>query len=406
MTTESRTGGLRAILIATGVAGALGYVIQLLAPALLPSDSAYVSFSVFWATTYLCVATLSGVQQEVTRAARPEAGEQVPPVLRQFTAIAALAVLVVVALLAAFVGPTILPGQTALMAVALAVGVVGYLLMAVLSGVLYGLRLWTAVAAMTIVDITIRALLVIGALLLGLDDYWLALAISLPFGLAFLVVWWRWRGSVVGAFRLDVSLRVLLLHVVGTVGAAAAMGVMMNGLPLLLGITAADADPAVLAGLILAVTLTRAPIVIPLLAVQSYLISIFRDGRSEVRRRVLLAVVGVAAVVTLLAVAAWFVGPWVIQLVSSGKFAIEPSMMATITASAGLVALMCVTGPALVSHRRHAAYAAGWAVAALLTVGALMLPVDLPSRVMLALLAAPAAGVVVHLASVVRGSWD
>jgi O-antigen/teichoic acid export membrane protein len=406
MRTERSAGGLRAILIATAIAGALGYAIQLLAPALLPTDAAYVTFSVYWSTIYLCVAALSGIQQEITRAATPVTNEPPSSTLRTFTLIAGAALVVIVAALSVLVGPAILPDHTLLLAIALGIGVVGYLVMAVLSGVLYGLQLWRAVATLTILDILFRAVLVIAALLLGLDDYWVALAVSLPFGLAFLAVWMIWRRSVVGQFRLDVGLRRLLLHVLGTVGAAAAMGVMMNGLPLLLGLTTRSADAGVLAGLILAITLTRAPIVIPLLALQSYLISIFRGGGEAVRRRVLLALLAVAGVVAILAGLAWLIGPWAIGWVSSGKFVIEPAMMAAITASAGLVALMCVTGPALVSHREHVAYVAGWAVAALLTVGLILVPIDLSSRVALALLAAPACGLAIHVTAVMRGSWD
>ena len=215
-------------------------------------------------------------------------------------------------------------------------------------------------------------LLAISALAIGLPVEWIAFAVSIPFGLAFLAVWVRTRSAVVGAFRLDVRLGRLLAHTLSTVTAAASMGLMMNGLPMLLGVTARGSEQAVLAGLILAITLTRAPIVVPLLALQSYLISIFRGGGRTMLRRILLALVAAASGVVVLAVAAWFLGPWVIEFISAGRFEIDPAMMAAITASAGIVALMCITGPALVSQRRHTPYVAGWVTAALLTVALLL----------------------------------
>ncbi|MET1019606.1 MAG: hypothetical protein ABWX62_06455, partial [Microterricola sp.] len=324
------------------------------------------------------------------------------PVLRQFTLISIAVVIGVVSVLAVLLGNAILPGPTLFLAGALSVGVVGYLLVAVLSGVLYGLRLWSAIAWLMILDAGIRAALVIIGLALGWSPGWIAVAISIPFGLAFLAMWARTRSAVVGAFRLDVRLRRLLANASGTVAAAAAMGVMMNGLPMLLGLTAHGSEEAVLAGLILAITLTRAPIVVPLLALQSYLISIFRGGGREMLRRILYALLLATAGVLVLTLLAWLIGPWAIQVISGGQFVIEPAMMAAITVSAGLVAMMCVTGPALLSQHRHAPYVSGWVLAALLTVAALVLPLPLAPRLMIALLAPPAIGLIMHIVALVR----
>jgi len=403
MKAESPGAGLRSILFATAVAGVLGYAIQLLAPALLPDDASYISFSVYWSTLYLCVAALSGVQQEITRASRRVTNEPASPVLRQFVLIGAVTAVVVVTVLAVLFGPQILPGPTAFLAVMLSIGVAGYLLVAVLSGVFYGLRMWSAVAWITIADAVIRAALVLTGLVAEWSIEWIALAVSVPFGLAFLIMWVLTRRHVVGAFRLDVGLRRLLINIASTVVAAAAMGLMMNGLPMLLGVTASDTGQATLAGLILAITLTRAPIVVPLLALQSYLIAMLRGKGHEVRRRLLQALGLAVAAVALLSLAAALVGPWLVGVVSDGRSVISPAMMAAITAGAGIVAMMCVSGPALLGQGRHAPYVAGWVVAAVATVAGLLLPLPLDTRVALILIVPPAMGVVVHLAAVWSG---
>lgn len=399
---ESAAAGLRKILLATAVAGALGYVIQLAAPALVDNDANYVTFSVYWSTLYLFVAALSGVQQEITRAAHPAAGTPGSPVLRQFTLIAATVSVIVVAVLAMLFGASILPGPTGVLAGSLSVGVVGYLLVAVLSGVLYGLRLWTAVAAITVLDVAIRALLVIGGLYAGWSPEWIAVAVSVPFGAAFVIVWLAVRRRVVGAFRLDVGLGSLLAHVGGTVAAAAAMGLMMNGLPMLLGISTGAADTSALAGVILAITLTRAPIVVPLLALQSYLISLLRGGGSLVRRRILIALAIGVVVGAILSLVAAIIGPWAISTVSAGRSEVDATMMAAIAAGAALVAMMCVTGPALLAARRHTEYVLGWVVSAALTVVCLFTPISLEPRLVLTLLLPPCVGVVVHVIAVWR----
>lgn len=401
---ESAGAGLRSILVATAVAGALGYAIQLAAPVLLSDDASYVTFSVYWSTLYLCVAALSGVQQEITRAARPVSGEPPSAVLRQFTLAAVATVIVVVSVMGVLLAPLILPESSLPLVMALTIGVVGYLLLATFSGVLYGLRRWRAVAATTILDAGFRAVFVLIALAAGWPAEWVALSVSLPFGLAFLAVWVRVRHGVIGAFRLDVGLSRLVAHVAGTVVAAAAMGLIMSGLPMLLGATAGAVDRAALAGLILAITLTRAPIVIPMLALQSYFISTFRGAGAALLRRVLLVCAGLAAVIVAISALAWLVGPWAIGVLSAGRFTIGGPMMAVITLSAGLVALMCVTGPVLISERRHIPYVGGWVVAALATIGALLLLLPFELRLTLALLAAPALGLLVHIAALVSAN--
>ncbi|MGK3953404.1 hypothetical protein ACLKM7_13915 [Microbacterium sp. I2] len=402
MKAEDARAGLRSILIATGVAGILGYAVQLLAPALLPDGAGYVTFAIYWSTLYLCVAALSGVQQEVTRASR-RAGDSPPnATVRNFALILIGIVVVAVTLVALLAGPVVFPGATGALATALGAGLAGYVLVAVLGGVLYGLRLWTAVAWLTIIDAGIRALLVLLGFVGGWAPEWIALAVSVPFGLAFLLVWLRMRRSVVGAFRLDVRLGRLLANTAGTVLAAAALGLMMNGMPLLLGLASSGTDPVVLAGLILTITLTRAPLVVPLLALQSYLISIFREAGRTLMRRILLALAAAAVAVAVLAGLAWAIGPWAIELISRGQYAVTPAMMATITASAGLVGMMCVTGPALVGRGRHIPYTAGWVTAAALTVAAMFLPLPFDARLTLALLVPPAVGLSVHVVAVWR----
>ncbi|MET0862058.1 MAG: hypothetical protein ABW091_13635 [Microbacterium sp.] len=397
---ESAASGLRNILVATAIAGILGYVVQLLAPALLASDESYITFSVYWSTMYLFVAALSGVQQEITRGAREVDGGAPRSPLGRYTIIVAAVSLSAVIVMAALLGPLILPGSTVVLAAALGVGVIGYILVAVLGGVLYGLRLWAAVAALTISDALFRAVLVVVGLLAGWSAELIAFAISIPFGLAFLAVWLGVRRAVSGRVVLDVPLRRMLTNTLGTVLAAAAMGVLMNGLPTLLGITSREADPAVLAGLILAITVTRAPIVVPLLALQSYFLSILRGRGPVLRRRIFIALGVTAAGVAVLSCAAALVGPWAIGVISGGRFTISAAMMATITAGAGLVAMMCITGPALLAQDRHVPYAAGWVVAAALTPIALLLPIALDARVALTLLVPPVVGLTVHLVAI------
>ncbi|MGC5222266.1 hypothetical protein ACPW96_06645 [Micromonospora sp. DT81.3] len=399
---DSTASGLRAVLIATAIVGALGYAIQLLAPALLADESVYVAFSVFWSTLYLGVSAMSGVQQEVTRAAHPAAHEPPNAVLRTFTLAAAGVVVVASAVVALVFGGRILPGSAVVTGVVLAVGLVGYLVVAVLSGVLYGLRLWGAIAWLMILDAAIRAVLLTVGFALQLPIGWLALLIAVPFVLAFGIVWLVIRRRVVGAFRLDVPLGRFAAHAWGTVGAAAASGVLITGLPMLIGITAAGSPPETLGALLLTITLTRAPIVVPIIALQSFLISaVFRGGRVRTARLIQI-LAALLAVVAVLAVAAAFIGPPIVSWVSAGRFEIAGWMVSVVVLSAGLVAAMSVTSPALISARRHTANLVGWLVAALLTIGALLLPVDASTGIAVALTVPAFVGLVIQAIALTR----
>lgn len=399
---EPAPRGLRTILVATAIAGVFGYGIQLLAPRMLTDESAYIAFTVFWSTLYFGIAAMSGIQQEIARAAAPVVDEPPSATLRNFTLAAAGTVTLAAGALAYFFGDQILPGDRLQLAVLLAIGFVGFLANTVLGGVLYGMSKWRPVAELIVIDGGIRAILVISGFAAQVPLSVLALGVVFPFGAAFGVVWVRFRGEVVGHYRLDVSFRRLTTHVIGTVGAATATGVMITGLPMLIGLTSAGEPEAAVGSLILAITLTRAPIVIPVIALQSFLISaVFRGGRVQPGRLLRMLSVALAGIAALAAVGA-LIGPPLIEWISIGRFEVTGWMAATIVASAGLVGAMCVTGPALIAVRGHLANVIGWAIAAALTVGALLLPFPLDARVGLALLLPPLIGLAFHSVALVR----
>lgn len=407
--TDGGGSGLRWILLSTAVAGLLGYVIQVAAPRLLDGAS-YVSFSVLWSTIYLCVAAMSGTQQEVARASRPSTGHSPNTVLRTFT-LSAIAVVVMIALaVAAWLAATALSLSFIGLAAVLSVGFVGYLLNAVLSGVLYGLQLWRGVALVTALDAAMRIVFLAVAFTFGADAIWLGLGIAFPFGLSFTLAWFVLRRRVVGRFALDVGFASLSRNVLSTVGAAACSGVMISGLPLLIGATSATIPASAVGALLMAINLTRAPIVVPVVAMQSYLISaVFRDrDRDSTSPGRLFGLLGAAlAFMAILSAIAYLLGPWLIGLISAGTFEIDAPVIATVVFSAGLVALMCVTGPALVARGSHLANIAGWGIAAALTVGCLVVPVDFTARTLVALTAPAIAGLIAHviaLLSTTRGS--
>lgn len=400
-TTDRARSGFRVVLLATVIAGIAGYAIQLIAPTALGSDD-YVAFTVFWSTMYLGGAAISGVQQEISRAVRPAEGSPGGGrVLVRFGLAAAVIAAAAAVIASSVLGDAVLAGPRGPVALALVIGFVGYLATSILTGVSYGLHLWRAVATGVIVDALVRVALLLVGFAFGWGPDVLALLIAVPFGLAAVLVWVVFRRRFRSSVALDIGPQRLAVHVVSAVVAAAASGVMISGLPMLIGVTSWAAPATETGAILLALTVTRAPIVVPVIAFQSFLIAtVFRAGGASAARLLRVVAVIIAGGV-LLAVVGWFAGPWVVGLLSSGRYALSPAGAAVIVFSAALVAAMCVTGPALIALRRHTVNAIGWSVASVLTVLALWLA-DGEYRIPLALLGAPAVGLVVHLIAVLR----
>ncbi|MFK4853263.1 hypothetical protein ACI3KT_16620 [Microbacterium sp. ZW T6_19] len=397
---DAAPSGLRHILLATIIAGGIGYAIQLVVPVLAPQE--YLTFATMWSATYLIVTCLSGIQQEITRAARyDDKGSGFRP-WAWFTLAAALSAAAAVVVVFAVIGAQLFPDDTALIVAAIALAAIGYALVAAISGAIYGLKDWSAVAGMTIADSAIRGVTIGLALIAGAGAVTLAWATAVPFLLAAAAIW-LWVGRRVRAnLTLDVGLAALMRNAGATVLASLSTGALISGLPLLLKTFAADAGADMLASLVLVITLTRAPLVVPLVALQGYLIVSFRDRRDTVNSAILRWVGVVLAAVLALAALAALAGPPLMAWLYASFVQLTPIDFALIVVGAGFTGVLCITGPAVLVAGRHAWYTAGWTTSAIITVVVLMLPFDPHSRILVALLAGPVLGVLVHLVAMRR----
>jgi hypothetical protein len=141
--------------------------------------------------------------------------------------------------------------------------------------------------------------------------------------------------------------------------------------------------------------LTRAPLIVIVLSLQTLLVvRLRRNTRSaDLVVRLVLATVAASAV---LAMAAWLVGPAVGEALNVAV-ALDRWVYGGVVLSAGVTASLVITGAARLSDGKHAIYAAGWVAAALTQIACMAVPGSLVSRLMVALFAAPAAGILVHV---------
>lgn len=406
MTDESTTAGLArarsngplVILLGTAIGGGSGYVLTILAGARLGAEG-YAPFAIFWSSLYLVIAALTGLQQEISRAAHPRKSAVSRPVARNFALAGAITMAVVTLATAPLWQSVVFPSNGWSLVLPLAFGFASYVVTAVTAGVLYGISLWPLIGGMIAADGILRLVLTGGALLVTDDIAVLAWAVVLPFLLAPLALWVFLRSRLVGRFELDVGYRSLTGNMLRTLPGSLATGVLISGFPALLGATSQHVPAAELAALAFSINLARAPLVIVVLSLQSYFLVTFQRSASPLRTMALLLLATAGGAVVLAAAAAWL-GPAILGAVFGPDFVVDGVVLGSVVGSGGLVGMLCITGAAVLAGSRHILYSTGWVVAAATSVVLLLAPLEFSLRAVLALVVGPAVGLLAHLLGV------
>jgi O-antigen/teichoic acid export membrane protein len=386
---------------ATAIAGLAGYAVTWLVFRGI-GPASYATFAVFWSALYLVVGGLSGLQQEFTRATSPRVADAPPatPHRARATPFAVVASLVVgagVGISALAWAPLVFTEGAVGLVAALAVGVASYALVAVISGSLYGVSRWGTLAVLIATDAVLRLVLVGVGLLLHATVLTLAWLVVLPFALTLLIWAPLLLRNLRGRSALDVGYRQLVKNSGGTITAAVATAVLVSGFPLLLGIAGTGVEPAVLGSLVFAITLTRAPLVITLMALQSYLVVVFRSAGAALGRRLRLILAIVVAAGLLLGVAVTLAGVPVLDLVAGRSLGVDAVFLVLLVVSSVLIAVLSITGSLVLAEDRHILYTCGWGAAALVTLITLLAPGEFVVRLDWSLITGPAVGIAVHL---------
>lgn len=403
MTRSFRWGGAAELLVATVTAGVAGYAITWIVFRWI-GPAAYATFAVYWAALYLIIGALSGVQQEVARATRPiERGTRTTASRsRNLALIGPLVVAVLIGATSPTWGPTALGGQWGALVVPLAVGTGSYVAVAVLAGSLYGVRSWGPIAFMLVADPVLRLAALLVALLFTHDMVVLAWCVSLPLFLVPIGSWFLIRRRLVNVTEVDAGYRRLVWNVARTVLASSSTAVMVSGFPLIVGLTSRSVSAALIGNVVFAITLTRAPLIVGVMAMQSYLLVRFRDAAETARRTLLLALGLLALAAVVLGAIGALIGAPVIDWISGERSGLDGGFVATLVVSSAAVAALSVTGSAILARSGHLAYLLGWLVAAVTTIVIMMVPIDFLPRIGIALVVGPVAGLLVHGVALVR----
>jgi O-antigen/teichoic acid export membrane protein len=389
---------------ATVLTALCGYAVLYLAARDL-DPAGFSVFGVFWGAFGLVGGAAYGLLQEATREVRAASYTEIVSGPRTRPVRVAAGVGVVAALVIAGTSPLWSPhvfAQSRLLSVALlSVGLAGFCLHATLLGMLAGVGRWTQYGALMVTDAGIRVAVAAATFLLGwgLVGYlwatvggavaWLIMLIASP------------TTRAAAQLLTPGGTATFLRGASHSIAAAGASAILVMGFPVLLKATSGDlgAEGGVV---ILAVTLTRAPLLVPLTAMQGNLIAHFVDRRGQ-RLRALAApatvVAGLGAVGVL---AAGLLGPWLLRTAFGADYQASGALLAWLTAGAVAIALLTLTGAAAVAAALHRAYALGWIGATVASALLLMMPLDLQTRTVVALLCGPLVGIAVHLGALAR----
>lgn len=389
---------------ATAVIAVCGYAVLYLAARDL-EPAGFSVFAVFWGAFGLVTGAALGLLQEATREVRSAthmATTQEPRSRPMWVAAGVGGVAaVVIALSSPLWSGQVFVESRWLSVTLLAVGLSGFCLHSTLLGVLAGLDRWTSYGSLMVTDGVIRVLVAVATFLIGwgLTGYlWATVAGAVAWALMLIVSPSTRRAA---GLSTPVGTVAFLRGASHSITAAGASAILIMGFPVLLQATSGDLG-AVGGIVILAVTLTRAPLLVPLTAMQGNLVAHFVDQRTNRVRALMGPAVIVIGVGLLGVLAAWSAGPWLLRSAFGPDYRADGVLLAWLTAGAIAIALLTLTGAAAVAAALHRAYALGWVSATVASTVLLLLPLDLETRTVIALLCGPALGIAVHLGALSR----
>ena len=420
-----------ALLGSSVLAAASTLVVTMIAQRAL-TGSELTEFLLFWSALFTVTGVITGLQPEITRAvgtartyaaadgvasAHPASdGTPAPQGARVVTVAAALGAVAGALVLVSsplWAGQQI-PHSAAVGVTVMAVGVFLYALQATISGVAAGEDRWYLFATVGGLESAGRLLFMLAVALLIPSLAGLEVATVIPMGLWLILALVTFSGSRLWVARADVPAGRLTVNILWSFLSSAAAAMLMMGFPNVLKASgAAESEPVVLGTLILAISITRSPIMIPLQAFQGVAVSAFLKQRHRPVAAFIKPAAAVVAVGAVGALAAYLVGPLLFRLIyppaagteSAYEAAASGLSLGALVFASALLALMTLSGNMALAVNQHRIYLAGWVVAAVVTLGlAFLLPAPLVPRAVVALAVGPVCGFVVHMVGVSMAS--
>jgi hypothetical protein len=368
---------------------------------------------VFWAVLFTFSGVLTGFSLEITRlvsanqpTGRLSSTESSPnqvPIVGVASAIG-LGLGIVLAATAYWWGAWQFNASPFALALIIALGAIGCATYHATAGALAGLQDWDRYSTLIAADAAARLILVAVIAVITRSVVAAAAAAALTFFTWSLIALLSPQVRTALRTRANVSPQSVASKLVAAAIATGSAGILVNGVPALLSLTtSAQIMSTVSPPVLLAITLTRAPLMIPLAAFQGVAISHFTRNQST---NGLAAIWPVGRIVLLVGVlgaaAAGLLGPWLLRTI--WDFELSGAALASLTLGALGLALLTLTGWICQSLSQHRPFVAGWvsAVAVATIVLVVTQELSLASRTALALGAGSLVGIIIQLIAISR----
>ncbi|CEA08638.1 hypothetical protein BN1051_01995 [Arthrobacter saudimassiliensis] len=405
--------GLSGVGAASLLSALSGFVILfVVARVLSPAENS--EFLAYWGALFAVYGILFGVIAETTRAVgRAELDREAPMPEgaggRPRGASVVGAALIVGAGLAALVAAVGFPfadqlfgSQGTAIVALLAVSCLFYAWHAAIAGSLQGLRLWQPYTKLVTMEALFRLLAVVTVALASGTLFGIELACLAALAAAPVLFSGSRSARAASRARADIPMAPFLRQTGQALISAASSAALLVSFPILVKVTTAPDAYELAAPLLLAISLTRAPIMLPLQAFQGVAISAVLRARDEGAGAVRRPIGAVLAAGVIGAALAWLIGPW-LMLLFGPDYLVAGWVLAALTLDAALIALLTLSGTALLALGRHRVYALGWLLATVVAVGFLLIPDSTELRCILSLTVGPLCGIVLHFAALLRG---
>lgn len=406
-----------AILGASILAAVSTFGSTVIAQRVLPA-TAVTEFLLFWALLFGIYGVIGGIASEATRAVGSvRASNTTKPGARPTTVALIIGVLAafLVGVTAPYWGPNVITQSFEATIALVLVATVLYSVQSAMVGTSSGQKNWYLLATINGGEALWRlmAMIVIGVLA---NSLW-GLEVAVVFPVLLWIVLTLVSPNARSAFlaRGDVGAAKLFMNTLIAMASAASSAILTIGFPLVINFaentTPGSQEDIMLGALVLAISITRSPIIMPVQAFQGVSISYFMKNAHRPFAAMVkpaLALIGFGALGSL---GAYLVGPTLFlamykpkpeQVVAYGSIA-QGDILAMLTFASAFMGLLILSATAVLAVNMHNFYIAGWVAAAVVSSVLLFIPVDLTNRVIISLFFGPLSGIFIHLAGLFLG---
>lgn len=393
-------GNFSAVGLSSIVAALCGYLVLLISShTLSPADNA--NFLAFWGVILGLFGALTGLMAEATRAVKSRSmpilsthHAKGAPVLVMSLLIGAVAAIFVTSTSPLWM-PVLVPDASPFLWLAVGLAVLLYAGHVGLAGATSGLEEWKTYSALSATEAIVRVVAIAIAALVVRNLAGLEFAVLTATLVWLLFATFTRGGRVAVRAKADVGVRRYLIQCGFAIATAAASAFLITGFPAVIKVLAEPGDFAKAAPLLLAISLTRAPIMIPLQAFQGVAMTALINSPRPAHQVLAKPFVAILALGVVGAGAAALLGPYIMLIFGAG-YSLSGWILGALTLDAAFLAVLTLTGTAAMALGRHRLYLAGWIAATAVSIVILLLPMSLAMTVILSLSVGPIIGAVVH----------